>query len=55
MSDNIKIAPYGMGRKIVKNDDGTFSFPGNEYKFKTIQEVISYIKKVRFLQQHKPN
>jgi hypothetical protein len=51
--DNKKIAPYGMGLKISKNDDGTYSFPGNEHRFNTIQEVIAYIKKTRFFQQQK--
>jgi len=49
--DNKKIAPHGMGLKVLKNEDGTFSFPGNDHRFKTIQEVVAYIKKVRFFQQ----
>ena len=40
-----------MGLKVLKNEDGTFSFPGNEHRFKTIEEVVAYIKKVRFFQQ----
>ena len=51
MDDNKKIAPHGMGLKVLKNDDGTFSFPGNNHKFKTMKELISYIKRVRFFQQ----
>jgi len=51
--DNKKIAPHGMGLKILRNEDGTFSFPGSEHRFNTIQEVIAYIKKVRFFQQQK--
>ena len=53
MSSDKKIAPHGMGLKIVQNEDGTYSFPGNNHKFKTIEEVISYIKRVRFFQQQK--